>query len=72
MEKVKLFQLSVLPNRTNFIATNDLSQNSTNATKQECALRYKIEQLHWELKQGLFDHYMTQKLAKPSIQFTFA
>lgn len=49
--RVKLFRLTVLPNRTDYIATNDLSQDSADATKDECAVRWKIEQLHRELKQ---------------------
>lgn len=49
--QVKLFRITVLPNRTEFIVTNDLSQNSADATKDECAVRWKIEQLHRELKQ---------------------
>jgi len=37
--------------RTDYIATNDLSQADTKATREKCRLRWKIEQLHRELKQ---------------------
>ncbi|MGH2414475.1 MAG: IS701 family transposase [Microcystaceae cyanobacterium] len=49
--RVKLFRLTVLPNRMDFIVTNDLSQDSADATRLECAVRWKIEELHRELKQ---------------------
>ncbi len=37
--------------RTEYIATNDLSQSDADATRQECRVRWKIEQLHREIKQ---------------------
>lgn len=49
--KVKLFRVAVATNRTDFVATNDLSQNSTKVTQDACALRWKIEQFHREIKQ---------------------
>jgi len=49
--KVKLFRVVVSENRTDWVITNDLSQNSTNATQDACAIRWKIEQFHRELKQ---------------------
>jgi hypothetical protein len=48
---VKLFRLVLSTQRTDFIATNDLAQDSTQATQQVCALRWKIEQFHRETKQ---------------------
>ena len=39
------------PYRTDYIVTNDLTQNSTEATHQACGFRWKIEQLHREGKQ---------------------
>lgn len=50
-KKVKLFRVTVSPHRTEYVITNDLSQDSTQATREECALRWKIEQFHRELKQ---------------------
>ena len=49
--QVKLFRIASASGRTAYIATNDLSQSDTKATKQECGVRWKIEQLHRELKQ---------------------
>lgn len=49
--KVKLFRVVVSTNRTDWIVTNDLAQDSTQATQQACRLRWKIEQFHQELKQ---------------------
>jgi hypothetical protein len=49
--KVKLFRVAVSTIRTDFVATNDLSQNSTKVTQDACALRWKIEQFHREIKQ---------------------
>lgn len=50
-KKVKLFRVTVSANRTEFVATNDLSQSSTEVVQQECDLRWKIEEFHRELKQ---------------------
>jgi hypothetical protein len=49
--KVKLFRVEVSTNRTDWVATNDLSQDSTQVTQEACELRWKIEQFHRELKQ---------------------
>ena len=49
--EVKLFRLALSSGRTEYIATNDLSQSDVEATQQACRLRWKIEQLHRELKQ---------------------
>ena len=37
--------------RTDYVATNDLTQNDTQVTQQVCGLRWKIEQFHRETKQ---------------------
>ena len=50
--KVKLFRVAAT-NRTEYIATNDLSQNSVVAVKERCTVRWKIEQYHREGKQLL-------------------
>ena len=49
--KVKLFRVAVSTHRTDYVVTNDLTQNSTEATHQACGFRWKIEQLHREGKQ---------------------
>ena len=50
-KKVKLFRVTVSTNRTEFVVTNDLSQASTDAVQDACAVRWKIEEFHRELKQ---------------------
>jgi hypothetical protein len=49
--QVKLFRLVLSAKRTDFIATNDVAQSSTQDTQEVCALRWKIEQFHRETKQ---------------------
>ena len=49
--QVKVFRLASGSRRTEYIATNDLSQCDAGATQEKCRLRWKIEQLHRELKQ---------------------
>jgi len=49
--KVQLFRVAVSTNRTEFIITNDETQKNTDDTRHECAIRWKIEQLHREGKQ---------------------
>jgi len=49
--RVKLFRVEVSTNRTDWVATNDLAQNSLDATQKACGMRWKIEQFHRELKQ---------------------
>jgi Transposase DDE domain len=48
---VKLFRLVLSTKRTDYIATNDIAQDSTQDTRDVCALRWKIEQFHRETKQ---------------------
>lgn len=50
-KKVKLFRVTVSTDRTDYIATNDLSQNSTDEVQQVNAIRWKIEEFHREVKQ---------------------
>lgn len=50
-KKVKLFRVEVSNNRTDWVATNDLAQDSADGTQKACAIRWKIEQFHRELKQ---------------------
>ena len=49
--KVHLFRVAVSTHRTDWIVTNDQTQDSTAATQQACGYRWKIEQLHREGKQ---------------------
>lgn len=51
MHKVKVFRVVVSTHRTDFVVTNDLSQDSTSGTHQVCGWRWKIEQFHREAKQ---------------------
>ncbi len=50
-KKVKLFRVTVSTHRTDFVVTNDGSQASTDAVQDVCAIRWKIEEFHRELKQ---------------------
>ena len=49
--RLQLFRLVVSKDRTDYIVTNDETQTSTNGTREVCAVRWKIEQLHREVKQ---------------------
>jgi len=49
--QVKLFRLVLSSQRTDYIVTNDLAQDSTQAVQEVCGLRWKIEQFHRETKQ---------------------
>lgn len=49
--KLRLFRVEVSTHRTDWVVTNDLAQDSTEATRQACGFRWKIEQTHREGKQ---------------------
>jgi len=49
--KVKLFRVAVSTHRTDWVVTNDLTQDCLDATQEVCGMRWKIEQFHRELKQ---------------------
>jgi hypothetical protein len=49
--KVHLFRVEVSTHRTDWIVTNDTTQDSAKATQEVCGFRWKIEQLHREGKQ---------------------
>lgn len=49
--RVTLFRLVLSTKRTDYIATNDVAQHSTQGTQEVCALRWKVEQFHRETKQ---------------------
>lgn len=49
--KLQLFRVTLSTHRTDFVVTNDLTQDSMKATKKISGFRWKIEQLHRETKQ---------------------
>ncbi len=49
--KVRLFRVEVSTHRTDWVVTNDPTQDATEATQVACGFRWKIEQLHRESKQ---------------------
>ena len=50
-KKVKLFQVIASPNKTGYLASNDLNQSTTSDVQKVCAIRWKVEEFHRELKQ---------------------
>jgi hypothetical protein len=51
--KVKLFRVATTNSRTEWVVTNDTEQASIDDTREICAIRWKIEQYHREVKQAL-------------------
>lgn len=49
--RVKLFRLVVSTDRTDYIVTNEVDQDSADDTREACATRWKIEEFHREAKQ---------------------
>ena len=49
--QVKLFSVAVSTNRTDYVVTNDLTQNSIDDVQNVYVIRWKIEEFHRELKQ---------------------
>jgi len=49
--RVKLFRLVLSTQRTDYVVTNDLSQDSIDAVQAVSSIRWKIEQFHRETKQ---------------------
>ena len=49
--QLKLFRIALSTQRTEYVVTNDHSQDSSAATREESAIRWKIEQFHREAKQ---------------------
>lgn len=49
--KVQLFRVVVSSHRTEHVVTNDLTQDSSQGARKVCAVRWKIEEMHRELKQ---------------------
>lgn len=50
-QKVKLFRVIISTDKTEYVVTNDLTQDSTNAVQEVCSIRWKIEEFHREIKQ---------------------
>jgi len=50
-KKVKLFEVIISTDKTEYIATNDFSENHAEGIKDICSVRWKIEEFHRELKQ---------------------
>jgi hypothetical protein len=50
-KKVQLFRVTVSTDKTEFVATNDLTQDSTDIVQEVCDIRWKIEEFHREIKQ---------------------
>ncbi len=50
-KKVKLFRVEVSSHRTEYVVTNDMTQDSTQGAREVCAVRWKIEEFHREIKQ---------------------
>ncbi len=50
-KKVKLFRVTISTDRTDYIATNDLSQSLTDVVQKVCKIRWKVEEFHREVKQ---------------------
>jgi len=49
--KVLLFRVVVSSHRTDHVVTNDMTQDSAQGTREVCAVRWKIEEMHREAKQ---------------------
>jgi hypothetical protein len=50
-KKVKLFRVTISTNRTEYIATNELTSSDVEEVRKICSNRWKIEEFHRELKQ---------------------
>ena len=49
--KVKLFRVVLSTKRTDYVVTNDIAQDDTQAVQEVCGFRWKVEQFHRETKQ---------------------
>jgi hypothetical protein len=49
--KVKLFRVVLSTKRTDYVVTNDIVQDNTQAVQEVCGFRWKVEQFHRETKQ---------------------
>jgi hypothetical protein len=51
VHRLKLFRVEVSTHHTEWIVTNNLTQNSSQTSRKVRSLRWKIEQFHREAKQ---------------------
>ena len=49
--RVKLFRLAFSNERTDYVITNDMTQDDSDVVKTHCGVRWRIEQFHREAKQ---------------------
>ncbi len=49
--KVKLFRVVLSTQRTDYVVTNDMAQDDTQAVQKVCSFRWKVEQFYRETKQ---------------------
>lgn len=49
--KVKLFRVVLSTKRTDYVVTNDMAQDDTQAVREVCSFRWKVEQFHRETEQ---------------------
>lgn len=49
--RVNLFRLALSTERTDYVITNDMTQDNSDVVRQHCGVRWKIEQFHREAKQ---------------------
>ena len=49
--KVKLFRVVLSTKRTDYVVTNNMAQDNTQAVQEVCGFRWKVEQFHRETKQ---------------------
>lgn len=49
--KVKVFRVALSTQRTDYVVTNDITQDNVEVVQDVCAFRWKVEQFHRETKQ---------------------
>jgi len=49
--RMKLFRLVLLTGRTDYVISNDMTQDDSDVVRMHCGVRWKIEQFHRESKQ---------------------
>jgi superfamily II DNA or RNA helicase len=71
--------MTATPKRTDYVVTNDMAQDNTQAVQEVCGFRWKVEQFHRETKQTVYrlkhellSDYLRQQLRSPAIQMPFA
>uniref|UniRef100_A0A1D9G0K8 Transposase IS4-like domain-containing protein n=1 Tax=Moorena producens (strain JHB) TaxID=1454205 RepID=A0A1D9G0K8_MOOP1 len=65
-KKVKLFRVTISTNRTEYLATNELTASDIEQVKSTCSYRWKIEEFHRELKQAMHRFLITSKTLRSS------